>query len=65
MFNENEFRKLIAKKGLTLQNVADMLGINIATLYRKMNGTSDFYRNEMDILVRELKISNPNDRFFS
>ncbi len=65
MFNENEFRKLIAKKGLTLQNVADMLGINIATLYRKMNGTSDFYRNEMDILVRELKISNPNDIFFS
>ena len=64
MFDEDEFRKIIKRKGKTLQDVADMIGINLVTLYRKMSGKSYFYRSEMDILIKELKIKNPEKIFF-
>ena len=65
MFDEKAFRKLIKDKGITLQDVANMLHINLVTLYRKMSGESDFYRNEMDILRRELNIDEPDKIFFA
>ena len=65
MFDENAFRKLIKDKGVTLQDVADMLHINLVTLYRKMSGESDFYRSEMEILRNELDIKKPDEIFFA
>ena len=65
MFNEKKFRSLLKEKGITIQKVDDILNIDISTLYRKMNGTSDFYRNEMDSLIRELEIENPSEIFFA
>ncbi len=65
MFNEKRFRNFLKEKGVSIQKVADILNIDISTLYRKMNGTSDFYRNEMDALIRELGIENPSEIFFA
>ncbi len=47
MFNKNLFRSEVVKAGMTLEQVAQFMGINIATLYRKINGESDFTRNEI------------------
>ena len=35
------------ERNKNLNELADCLGINVATLYRKLNGTSDFTRSEI------------------
>lgn len=65
MFDKKKFKGIILLKGKTLQDVANLLNISLSTLYRKMNGDSDFYRNEIDIIVREFDIENPNEIFFA
>lgn len=54
MFNRNKFRAKVVGAGLTLEDVARKLGINPSTLDRKMSGISDFSRNEIQILRKEL-----------
>lgn len=41
------------KSGMTLSELAEKLGINYVTLNRKMNGSSDFTRQEI-IDIKEL-----------
>lgn len=65
MFDEKAFRAMLKDKGKTLQDVADILSISLVTLYRKMNGESDFFRGEMDTLKKELNIENPDKIFFA
>ena len=65
LFDKKKFKGIILLKGKTLQDVANLLNISLSTLYRKMNGDSDFYRNEIDIIVREFDIENPNEIFFA
>lgn len=47
MFNEKAFRRAIEDAGLSIEDVAQLLNINVVTLYRKINGESDFYRKEI------------------
>lgn len=47
MFNNKEFKVALLRRGKSVENVAAEIGINVVTLYRKMNGASDFYRDEM------------------
>ncbi|MBO5254782.1 MAG: helix-turn-helix transcriptional regulator [Opitutales bacterium] len=47
MFNKEAFIEKVKEKGLTLDALAVELGINYSTLYRKMNGDSDFTRAEI------------------
>lgn len=65
MFNRTKFRALVIEKGLTMEIVASKLGINQATLYRKMSGESDFYRGEIQTICAILEITNPNEIFFA
>lgn len=58
MFDIYKFKYAVSKRGFTLKDVAAWLGINIATLYRKMNGISDFTRNEIFIICSRLHLSN-------
>lgn len=51
MFDKNKFKYFVSRKGLTMEQVAENLNMNATTLYRKMSGTSDFSRAE----VQELK----------
>ena len=58
---ENKARVLKGKfveLGLTQKEVADKLGINIATLSRKMNGQQDFSRLECKKLKEILKLDD-------
>lgn len=50
MFDRALFKYMVDRKQLTLSDVANQLGINDATLYRKMKGESDFSRSEIQML---------------
>lgn len=65
MFDKQKFRAILILSGKSISDVAKYLGINEATLYRKMNGTSDFYRNEIQLLCDYLNIENPKEIFFA
>lgn len=47
MFNKNAFRAKVVGAGMTLAEVAGQIGINPATLGRKMSGEIDFTRAEI------------------
>lgn len=47
MFRLNLFKSKLVLNNKTIKEVAGAVGINEATLYRKINGTSDFTRNEI------------------
>jgi len=65
MFVENEFRALLARKGITIEKMAEMLGINTSTLYRKMTGESDFYRKEIQTICDVTHEKNLDYIFFA
>lgn len=65
MFDEKRFKAKVVLSGLTLRQVAASLGIDEATLYRKMNGKSDFYRKEIQKLCEILSIEDPTAIFFA
>lgn len=63
MFQENEFRAELVRNGYTVASFAEALknagiAMNIATLYRKMNGTSDFYLNEINVIADILHLDS-------
>jgi cyanate lyase len=58
MFNIYRFKSAVSSKGFTLSQVAMWLGINKATLYRKMYGKSDFTRNEIYIISSQLHLND-------
>lgn len=64
-FDKKRFKACVVLVGLTLRQVAAALSIDEATLYRKMNGDSDFYRREIQQLCNLLKIDNPAHIFFA
>lgn len=57
MFKANLFKAKLIEKGKTTSNIASAIGCNEVTLYRKINGTSDFTRNEIQLIKQELDIS--------
>lgn len=65
MFNKKKFLLKLMQEDKSLKDVANHLGISIVTLYRKINGTSDFFRNEVYELIKFLNIENPDEIFFN
>lgn len=65
MFDRQAFRAEVVRKGKTMKGVANALGINVSTLYRKMNGQSDFYLDEIQALLLYLEIQEPKGIFFA
>jgi len=67
MFNGNKFKAEIVKAGLSMEEIANHLGINAATLYRKIQGKSDFTRNEIAIFkdVLGLDMATIDSIFFA
>lgn len=50
MFDRNKFKGKVVAAGYTLSEIAKRIGINPATLDRKMSGKSDFSRAEIQSL---------------
>ena len=57
MFKKNEFKAEVVRKGLTLAEVARELGFDPASLSRKINGNSGFYRGEIERIINLLNLS--------
>ena len=57
MFKKNEFKAELTRREIKLDTIANMLQIDVTSLYRKMNGVSDFYRNEIEQLAKFLNLS--------
>lgn len=57
LFQKNEFRAEVVRNGMSLEDVAKAIGINYVSLHRKMNGTSDFYRGEIEKIISLLNLS--------
>lgn len=57
MFNKNLLRAKIVESGLNHEKLSNLLGLNAVTLYRKMNGLSDFTRSEIQIIRSSLGLS--------
>lgn len=49
MFNKAMFKSKIVEMGSSIREVAAIMGCNEGTLYRKMDGKSDFTRNEIQL----------------
>jgi len=64
MFDRLLFNQAIKNYGETYDDAAKVMGINKVTLYRKIKGTSDFYRNEIDAFCFHYQV-NPQDIFFA
>lgn len=47
MFNKQQFKAKLVLKDKTMKDMAAAMGINEATLNRKVNGHSEFTRNEI------------------
>lgn len=65
MLQKNKLKAKICELNYNLNFISAQLGIKPATLYRKMNGKSEFKRCEIETLVGLLHIDNPTDIFFS
>lgn len=60
MFNKDLFRAKLMEHGKTLKDAAQSIGCSESTLSRKVNGISDFTRNEIQLFRQALKLS-PED----
>lgn len=67
MFNRNKFRAKMVEMGISSEELARILGINRATLYRKTVGISEFTRDEIQTLsqVLHLTMQEVKDIFFA
>lgn len=63
--NPTEFKVAQIRAGVTKEEIAGALGINVATLYRKLNGESDFSLSELRELKKLFNLSKDDvDRIF-
>ncbi len=58
MFDERLFRSKVVLNGLTLNKLADLMGINEATLHGKLKRHGAFSRDEIDSIRRILELSD-------
>lgn len=67
MFDKLLFKAKVVSQGKSLADVSAYLHINYANLYRKINGESDFYRDEIQSLCEFLNIAGEerNKIFFA
>lgn len=52
------FKAKCVEKGMSTPDIARILGINEATLYRKISGESDFTRNEIQLFRQALGLTS-------
>lgn len=67
MLDRNKLKGKIVECGFSMEKIAQILGINPATLYRKLTMESEFTRNEIAALKTALNLSlqEIDDIFFA
>lgn len=57
MFKKELFRAKVIERGKTMRDAAIAIGCSEATLSRKINGISDFTRNEIQLFRQAFDLS--------
>lgn len=65
MFRENELKAQMARKGVSQEELAKALGINVTTLWRKIKADGNFTRNEISAIIDYLELEDPDSIFFA
>ena len=65
MFDKRKFLAQMTLRDVSKKELAEELGINEATLYRKINNDGYFTRSEINKLIEVLRIENPAEIFFA
>ena len=55
--NSNMLRGKIIERGLTVEKLAEIMGINTSTLYRKLSNGDTMLVRDANAIVRALKLS--------
>jgi transcriptional regulator with XRE-family HTH domain len=55
--NSKKLKIKLFEQDKTLEELANYIGCNITTLYRKLNGDSDFSRSEVQLIAAFLSLS--------
>lgn len=58
MTDKKLFEITLLKKSKTKQNIADLLGLSLQTVYNKINNVVDFKTGEISKICEFLKLSN-------
>lgn len=65
MFNRRKLQAQMVLKGMKASDVAEKIGIDPSTFYRKMGNDGDFSRAEIQKIIEILDIDEPVDIFFT
>lgn len=65
MFDAKRFKSAVVLSGKSMEQIANSLGINVVTLYRKINKDGNFSRAEIQILKSILPVKDPYEIFFT
>lgn len=65
MFDKVKFKAAAVLADKTYIELAEALNIDVSTLYRKVNGISDFTRSEIQTLCDVMNLESPMEIFFS
>ncbi len=57
MFDKNKLKYYVGKNGKTLTDIALLLNVDKSTLWRKMNGMSDFSREDVQKIKEYLHLN--------
>ena len=64
-FDKVEFEVALVRAGVSRKQLAEYLGIDVSTLYRKIENDGAFTREEIVKIVELLKLDNPMKIFFA
>lgn len=64
-FPKNKFLAYLKEHDITVEQIASVLGISKTTLYRKLNGESDFYRSEIQAISKVIPQETVIELFFN
>jgi DNA-binding Xre family transcriptional regulator len=65
VFDKRKFLAQMTLRNVSKKDLAEKLGINEVTLYRKINNDGYFTRAEINKLIEVLSIENPAEIFFA
>ena len=55
--NRNLLEAKLKEKGSNVAEISKIIGVEPSTFYRKLSGQSDFFRTEIDKIVKYLNLS--------
>lgn len=65
VFDKRKFLAQMTLRDVSKKELAEKLGINEMTLYRKINNDGFFTRKEINTMIDYLAIENPAEIFFA